>query len=463
LSLLSRIRGWRRQQRRKRASKREKAPLREFVYLDEISVYSLIASRLGPVATEFTQTEASSLQGEAGGSIGAGVTGLGKGEVSARVAASQTHGSQVLRKSIVQTTFKELYELESDSLAMRPMSEKHGSPIMRGLSDLEAASETLAGDGWLIDPQSLARGRLLEIEVELEAEPIFRVSTVLSSFLEIFDENPELFGANAYDEFIQAKSIEPILAKLLVGLVPIRGRALDYEVTALGGKEWIIHRKLLEKLLATEGPPTHPLYLVGVAEQSLFWKDIRRILFSNARFRALCRMEQDGLQDSWSPIKLAQVLRSVAPDVADQINAVGSGALEAVSKITASAPIAEQKKRLMHDALVTYAHLLAEHYGHSVAPADLSDVGLPSEQHCSSYGNLKERREAFNAIAKFVLESYDLERDPLVIAQYRAVALGDAGLDRLGQPTALMSSDAPSPHPQPDERFLDSEFIAIYW
>jgi len=197
LSLLSRIRGWRRQQRRKRASKREKAPLREFVYLDEISVYSLIASRLGPVATEFTQTEASSLQGEAGGSIGAGVTGLGKGEVSTRVAAFQTHGSQVLRKSIVQTTFKELYELESDSLAMSPISEKHGPPIMRGLSDLEAASETLAGDGWLIDPQSLARGRLLEIEVELEAEPIFRVSTVLSSFLEIFDENPELFGANA--------------------------------------------------------------------------------------------------------------------------------------------------------------------------------------------------------------------------------------------------------------------------
>ena len=93
--------------------------------------------------------------------------------------------------------------------------------------------------------------------------------------VEIFDENSELFSTNSYDTFIQAKSIEPILAKLLVGLIPIRGRALDYEVIALGGKEWIIHRRLLEKLLPTEAASTRLLYLVGVAERSLFWKDIR--------------------------------------------------------------------------------------------------------------------------------------------------------------------------------------------
>jgi hypothetical protein len=46
-----------RQWRRRWAAKNEKGMLREFVYLDEVSVYSLIASRLGPIAAEFTDTQ----------------------------------------------------------------------------------------------------------------------------------------------------------------------------------------------------------------------------------------------------------------------------------------------------------------------------------------------------------------------------------------------------------------------
>lgn len=105
--LRDRFRCW----RRRRASKRNRPALREFIYLDEVSVYSLIASRLGPIATQFTETERATLQGEAGSSISSSVPGVAKAEVRARAVTIRSQETQVLKKSIVQTTFKKLHDL----------------------------------------------------------------------------------------------------------------------------------------------------------------------------------------------------------------------------------------------------------------------------------------------------------------------------------------------------------------
>ena len=49
MNVRERFRRWRhRAQRRRALRKEETSPLREFVYLDEVSVFSLISSRLGP-------------------------------------------------------------------------------------------------------------------------------------------------------------------------------------------------------------------------------------------------------------------------------------------------------------------------------------------------------------------------------------------------------------------------------
>ncbi|KAA0234619.1 MAG: ATP-dependent zinc metalloprotease FtsH [Acidimicrobiales bacterium] len=112
VSLRSRWQGWRRRRRREKAAKdTTDAPLRECVYLDEVSVYSLLSSRIGALVTELTETETKSLTGEAEG-IASSNVGIAKGEARARTEATSTRGTQVLRKSIVQTTFKELVEYE---------------------------------------------------------------------------------------------------------------------------------------------------------------------------------------------------------------------------------------------------------------------------------------------------------------------------------------------------------------
>lgn len=431
--------------RRRRASKRQKANLREFVYLDEVSVYSLIASKLGPIATEFTNTETTSLKAEVGS-----------------VGGSLDIGSQVLRKSIVQTTFKELYELELDSFVIRSIPDKLAPPRRDHFNDIMSMTETLRDQGWIVDPEKLARGQLLEMEVQLDADDIFRVSTVISSILEIIEQNPEMFGIDSDGKVALVKSVGHILEKLLVGLVPICGQATEYEIVQVEGKEWIINRKLLTTFPSSERPPSRALYVVGVAEQSLFWKDVRRILFSKARFKVLCRLAQDGIQDSWTPVKLAQVLDLVVPGLSTQIDMLGPSLLTSMVKATESNQ-AIDRKRLMHDALTGYAVLLAKHYGRSISTEELSEAGLPSDQQCHSFGSQKERREAFNEIATFVLQRLCIDREPMIVAEYRAVALMDAGLDLLGQPMTFMASNDVTVATSSENRFLDSEFVAIYW
>jgi hypothetical protein len=231
LNLRARVVAWLRRWRRTRAAKRQKAPLREFVYLDDVSIYSLVASRLGPIAAEFTETETKSLQSEITSSVGASA-GVAKSDVRSRMQSGESQGSQVLRRSIVQTTFKELYELEEDTLAMTPMSADLDAPEILSVADLEAAARRSAFDGWIVNPKRMARGQLLELEVDLEAEPVYRMSAVVTAVLEIM-QDIESLGPEGYGQLTEVHFVNRILEKLLAGLVPVRGRAVDYDVVVL--------------------------------------------------------------------------------------------------------------------------------------------------------------------------------------------------------------------------------------
>lgn len=462
MSLSSRIRGWFRRWRRQRASRTQKAALREFVYLDEVSVYSLIASRLGPVASEFTETETASLQAELTGTLTGGLSVV-KGELKSRAMDTQTRGTQVVRKSMVQTTFKELYEFEEGSLALRPPLANLKRPKIAGLSQIRDEMQLLASDGWIVDPGMLSRGKLFEVEVQLEAEAIFRVSAVASALLDMVQDNQEMFGSVTTSDIGTVRSVDSILAKLLVGLVPVRGLAVDYQVATIGDKEWIVHRRLLSDMPDAESIPTRPLFVVGVTEQSLFWKDIRRVLFSKSHFRVLCRLAQDGLQTNWTPVKLSHVLESVAPEIATQIDMAGSGALAAVTQASKSQGGEDQSQKLMHGALVRYGTSLAGHYGHSITADQLVTQSLALIYPRNSCGSVVERRRAFEKVTAELAERFQFAPEPVVAAQYRTEALMEVGLFFPSDSKPLGAGPAIPFVPKPDQRFLDSEFVAIYW
>ncbi len=465
MSIRTRFRGWRRRNRRRRAAKTLAAPLREFVYLDEVSVYSLIASRLGPIATEFTDTESRSLRGEISSSL-EGNAGVARGNVTSRAEAALTEGSQVVRKSIVQTTFRELVELEANSLRLRPMDDQ-AVPKLGGV-------EVLAGDavkssqyeGWIVDPKDLNRGQMIEVEVALEADSIFRVSAVMTAILEMLQENVELFGVVNVAQLSQARSMNRVIEKLLTGLVPVRGRAVDYQVVEQHGRELLVHRALLEQLPISEKVNARPLFVVGVADQALFWKDIRRVLFSNFHFRVFCRIGQSGLRDDWTPVKLVDVLREIAPELSSQIGMLGEGALVAMGDAVAGKTHdAEQKVAKVHSALAAFAGLLNEHHGcpldeHTVA-AVISSVAAGADP--DAIDSVSRRRVLFGEIAQKIDELIDTETSKETAAQYRVAAIADIGLGLGGTLVPAETDLALEPHSSLRDRYLDTEIVAIYW
>jgi hypothetical protein len=416
--------------------------------LDEVSIYSLIGSRLGPIASEFTDKQVASL----------------KVEVPKALTGGVESSSQVVRKSMIQTTFKDLYESEEKSLVIHPPDETTNLPEVGSFDDLLEKWESLTDQGWIVDPNNLERGRLFEIEVELESVDIFNVSTVSSALSSMVEEDSGMFERDVVAQLGQVKSIGRILEKLLVGLVPVRGRAVDYEIVTLSGRPLIIHRKLLIKLSSREAYPRYQLCVVGVAERGLFWKDVRRILFSNARFRVLCRLAQPGLQETWTPVKLAHALESVLPGFGKKIEALGTDLRTAITNSSTSKQSNDRTHRQVTQVLVNYAKLLASKYGHNLDAGEIADVELISQAHNSSLGNIEERRKAFDAIAEFVLTHFDIERNHEIVAELRSTALFEAGLDLQGQPLALPIPAAVEPIDRVStDRFLDSEFVAIYW
>lgn len=450
----------------------KKTPLREFIYLDETSVYSLYASRIGAIKSEYTDTLTRVRQDEVGGSINS-PAGAAKSGLTARAITAQSQQSQVVSRAIVQSTFKELLEKERDSLSLKHVPGFERTPRIESLNGLRAKNQSksklkkLRKKGFVVDPNTLVRGALLEIEVELNPEVIFQFSSVMQALVGMVRKNPALFGREE-GEIAEVDSISSIIEELLVGLIPLRGRAVDYSVVVLGppdDKELIVHNRLLESL-EDEGEFTiHPLFVVGVAEQSLFWKDIRRVLFAGQRFRLLCRVARDDIGKSWVPLKMQQVLSSMFPDLGEEIEKVNRGDLFKTEPRSAGATGAEPE-HVVRRALQTHAARLAESEDISLLEDDVAEIDAIASRCVSAFESEQEKRAAFGLIENYIADRHNLEIDSNVALESRRHAREDANVSWSTTSELTSQSDTNFPdtsNTSEDEYFLDSEFIAIYW
>ena len=162
-------------------------------------------------------------------------------------------------------------------------------------------------------------------------------------------------------------------------------------------------------------------------------------------------------------MKLADVLASVAPQLAHQMDTARSSKPVFTGELSQYERKVPRKQQHAKKALVLYATLVAEHYDHEITDQALSEIQQLAEQHCAGFGTVEERRKAFEAIAAYVLDQFGLERDATVVAQYRLTALQAAGMDAFGKVMQVPVADDISSLVPQEEWFLDSEFIAIYW
>lgn len=453
--MIGRVKAWwkRRRQKAKAAAEGRRA-LREFVYLDEVSVTSLLSSRLGALPSEFTDTLTDTTRAELSSEL-AGNAGVIKPKVGSRLETTRTQNSQVLRKATIQATFRDLYLHERESLAMRPVDGQASSEFDAG-NFLATLAESRP---WTIRAGTLKRGQLAEVEVELRADALYRVNAIASSIAEMADSSEELSSVIDSDGLRKATEMSQLLDRLMGGLVPIRCLIPDYSSLIVPSGEYLIHREVATQLPASTQSALKSVYLVGVTEQNLFWKDIRRVLFSGARVRVLCRLNQNGLRDGWTAVKLVNVLSEVSPEFAQELESLGPNVLRSIVQgDQAQSGFVEPR----FSALVSYGEQLAQHYGIALDEADRSRLEVLAGENAELLISVIESRAGFRAISEFVGSRGGREIEPVVAAKLRMNARRQAGLE-----TFSGSDPIPAPSPQPtnqeDGRLLDAEIVAIYW
>lgn len=455
-----------------RARRNKTKPLREFVYLDETSVYSLYASRFGEIPSERTDTLTQVRQSEIGGSLNPATAVPGAG-LTARAMSSQSQQSQVVSRAVVQSTFKDLLEKESNSLALRHVAHFEKTPQMRSLDDLRVGRQTtrrlkkLRKKGFVIESHALTRGALLEIEVELESEFIFQFSSVVQALAGMARKNPAMFGQDE-EEISEFSSISSIIEELLVGLIPLRGRAVDYSVVVFDPPDdgkLIVHNRLLENLENNNGFTTRPLFVVGVTEQALFWKDIRRVLFAGQRFRVLCRVARDDIGGSWVPLKLQEVVSSVFPELGEEIEKINRGDLFK-AELDGTGGADTDQESIARSALQIHASRLAELNEVHLSDDDMDRIDAIVSENQSVFETAQEKRESFRVIENHMVARYgismDTEADREAAKDSRRQADEKASASLSTEPGADIRPSGNLEDPN-DEYFLDSEFVAIYW
>jgi hypothetical protein len=422
---------------------RVRPPLREFVYLDDVSLRSLLASQKGELTEQVTDLLSQADEAELAGTVGASSPVL-KAEVRSRYQTTTSHGSQTSRKAVVQSLFKELRELEGIDVALRPQA---------GL-DRVASLEDLAASRLAVSSADLHRGTLVEIEVELAADPIFRFSTIASELTELAHDFPEMLSEpGARDGMAMLVPGNRFLQRFLAGLVPLRARATSHVVVDLDGADHVVPTSVAEAL----GLESWPLTVVGVTEQASYWRDVRRVLFSTSRFTMLCRVARDGLWDSWQPVKLAEVLKEVLPDFPDLITDVGRTGLSLPGG-PARAP--QELLSVALDAFITAVE--------SAKAPGLTADGVAAARHVAAGTALElpmtatGQGEAFRLVIDQLREHGCTWTGDEWLEQER-VARDQAGLVLFDQPRAPAAVSQPSGAKARVELLLDTEVIAIYW
>jgi hypothetical protein len=252
----------------------DESPIREFAYLDEVSVESLLASVDGEVLVQRTSTESRSSEAGLGAGLGAS-TPFGK--ASFAPALKQTRGNEVqeLRKSVAQSAFARLRNKNFNRFVIRPLRLPVSKRIQRRIHDLDPKVLRKYGQG--LPLCELKRGDLLEIETTIAAADIFKVRTAVSAITNVVDAHPSFLTTELRDQLGLAKPLVTLIDSLNGDAIPVRGEAASVTITDVAGEPWLVSAS------ATPGITGQSLTLESQAFARWFWGDVGRILFRPAR------------------------------------------------------------------------------------------------------------------------------------------------------------------------------------
>lgn len=418
--------------------------LREFVYLDDVSLYSLFTSRIGPLAETYTELQADALRSSVEASAAAGTDLVAKASIRAAMEGTRTSSREVLRQATVQSTFRD-FRTHVDSSVIPAAGTAQTTAAPRAAAELV----TTAPDGvWAIGAEAFKRGALVEFDVTLQAQDSYAIAAVADAVGGAVRTMGGL-AENSIEVLDQADQVSALIRELLVGLVPLEGELTDWVAVEVGGEWRLVRRSWVDGLSDKDTVATTPVRLAGMAEYPLFWRDIRRVAFADQQFRVLGRVVRAGVSPSWNPLKIGDVLARLG---ADTIDLDLSAALRRSRNASAAAEEPGQADRAAAHEFVRWVRkALGEDApsGEVIAEVDAMAVAGP-------WDTPDEQRETFERIlAVAVPEAPRVDRE--LVADARRAALAHRA-----ELMSLRIAGPSEPDPAP-ALYVEVEFIAIYW
>jgi hypothetical protein len=426
----------------------DKGPLREFIYLDEVSLKSLYASQVEGIDDVISEGTSKAVNAELAAELSADAL-VGKGKFNPRFQTSNSQSVQTTRKVVVQSLFRNFRNLNKSNIYL---STPEDTTRFASVSEIESNSDS----NFVLSSHKLRRGDLIEIRVELSVDPVFKISTLVSEFLEMAKSTPELAEMAGVGQQLQdAKPANSFFQHLLAGLIPLRSRAIDYCVVNCGSGEYIVPKSSIKNLQVE----SYPLEIVGVTEHLSYWKDIRRVLFSSGQFTMLCRISRDGIQKSWTPVKMVDLLDTVAPDFRKQIDSFKE------MSFAPSLPVSAQSQS--HEALEKALRFFHSEYLARVGndqdiPQDDVHQFIAGQVANVDIKSISGQNEAFRNLIEYLQEDDRLAIDPDTVLELRKEARSHSGLELFNNSTVNSTVSVQS-NDNTQDRMIDTEIIAIYW
>lgn len=419
---------------------------REFIYLDAVSVISLLASLEGEVKESITNTLSRTADQSIKGSLGSAQTGA---SAESRFGTSRTSTNEVVRRAVIQSTFRDLWRRDVGVLLhnMYGNRRKIRKPI-RSRSHLEKSLHRLEKAKIATPLSGIHRGDIVELDIDVKADILFEFITAGATLLDIISEREDLFGIPP----AQVDEIEPIIEVLketLVGLVPMRGVATSHSVIEVAGQQVAIATEILGEELLTDAKP---LELVGFAEADSFWRDLRRTLFSGATYTVYARAEGPTLASPWSPIKIADLFESFSPGLRNKV-------FEPLQQLDFDRTKLIEKFNAEDVAKFQLENFAAALEEETAAPPDVASVNQAIESAIpllASATTIVERRRAFEPVVRAVAGEA-VNRDTVY-------EIRSNWIDQTPSSAPNSSEDVQQqPNPDVTSVQLEVEFVALYW
>ena len=307
----------------------------------------------------------------------------------------------------------------------------------------------------IVKSSALQRGTLAELQVVLATDPYFNVVTSISEFFKLSENISEL---NGYSEI---KWQIELLQQLLAGLIPIKAEILNYRALKTGDDTYLVHEDKVTGVSTSK----IKVNLVGVTELSAYWKDIRRVLFSNQEFRVLCRISRPGLVQDWNPIKLLDLFGNVFPQ--KEIHNVKE-MLKLLSYNVDAASTAEtdnDASSKMRLALEEYIKSSCEHAGGEIGSDEVEGIIKEVLKGNFDEGSMGDRKVLYEKVDG-ELASLKIDVPPNIRVTLRESSSEKAGLSHrlfTSAPSEVKKVEEKEEKSVAEELFIEAEIIAIYW